>query len=107
MGTHPIFESDFDCLTEARQTKTSRIKSKLSNWAERQAERSSTRSRTQSFQKSQSMVDINSRLLKQTERKNSQFKLNNRVSNQSITKTKGAKNYNTPIDERLSKILST
>ena len=37
---------DLDALDlEARQTKTSRIKSKLSNWAERQAERSSTRSR--------------------------------------------------------------
>jgi len=31
MGTHPIFESDFDCLTESYNGKSGRIESNIEN----------------------------------------------------------------------------
>merc|ERR1711915_723088 len=73
---------DLDALDlESRlknRAKSQRAKSKMSEWAERK----SNRSRTGSFKETQSMVDVNSRLLVETERRNSR-RISN-VSNQSI-----------------------
>merc|ERR1711915_282719 len=77
---------DLDALDlESRlknRAKSQRAKSKMSEWAERKSKRKSNRSRTGSFKETQSMVDVNSRLLVETERRNSR-RISN-VSNQSI-----------------------
>jgi len=33
MGTHPIFESDFDCLTESERVSYDKSRRTFTNWA--------------------------------------------------------------------------